>query len=257
MFFRPKTPVTAATETDRQLDPREADLARLKSADQAATDALQQAQVAKRVLIEGPKRLVLPEEVAVINQTLRSAMETKEQTAAELATHLATFDLDAMTKTLAAERKNLKMEQLLERTKARLKRKLLRGLEIEADELEDEQDARQSPEAARMIVSFPAGVFAPVEVAGQGTYRRSVFNDELLRGIAILHPDLLDLLPPERKAEVLSRIDPAHASTRYFARVDWSIQDDRELTWNNDLRARVGEQKLLQDRNVRRFHPRY
>jgi hypothetical protein len=231
---------------------------RLKSAKASATARQKRAYATVVGIIGDAMKLgtVPDEELGAAKQELAAAAKAEEDAAAELSAHESRFDLGVWEKALAARQTSLELDRLRERDYARAKRSLLRGLEMEADALEAEQDARRSPEAARMVVChFPAGLFAPVETAGMGTYRRSVFNDEFLRSVAVTYPDLLDVLAPERKAEVLSRIDPANPSTRYFARVEWSILGDRGLSWNNDLRTRIGERQLIQRRAVRRFHP--
>src|ERR1017187_2028261 len=236
-------------EPTNELDQRAAELAqrpqalasdaserrRLESAKSQATAARERAHADLAGIINDAMRFATTPEVELqaAKTALVSTTQAMTQAAAKLAAHEREHgDLGAIAEELGRDENLLEQARVQAAHRAIVERKLQAALEVEALESEEHRLVREAyrkwPDGAALVpCTFVAGVFTAAETTLGPDAPKSIFRHDVLRSIAVAHPEVLAaVLPSEEAAAILAAIEADRAkSVIRFANpaIGWSI----------------------------------
>jgi hypothetical protein len=220
---------------------------RLEAAVQAATAARLSAHAAVGQIIGDPLTAASTSDTraSAAKATLVAAHAAQTKAAAELGAHqTATGDLAERALEIAGREEIEAQKQFQASYVQSLREDLPVLLKLQRSELARHAQLKEAhsrwPEdrtlpdgtvlrrgAGLVSVGLPPGIFIPIDTP---IGRRSAFEDDLLRTVAILYPALMDMLPQERVARVLAAVEAARSKgVTYFAgRADrWHLVENR------------------------------
>jgi len=117
-------------------------------------------------------------------------------------------------------------QQQLQAAKAITEEKVKLCLRLEALELEEHQLSKRASKGDLLPLTFPAGVFVPSAQIQEGV-PRSIFRDDFLKMVALVHPEMIPaLLPADQAAAVFQGIDTDYKRNTLFVagHAVWHIQ---------------------------------
>jgi len=212
-----------------------ADRARLKAAQQAATTTHRRAHGALAAIMSDPMTFATtaPDVLTARKEALVASAQTAMDTTAALTAHEQEHNLAGRGAQLHQDEQALEQERITaaDREDAALMVDL--GSKLAAVQARMEQ-RRYRPGAKLLDLGFPEGVLSPPDprahLSGDAQMpARSVLVDHVLFGISLAYPDIA--MPPEAEARLAGLASPTAAGGKrtrfYVSRIGWDIYPRR------------------------------